>query len=82
MLSTSSYNRFDLINNTNGITITNNSNNNSIINTQILGQNAITIMNGSNNIITGGLFSSASTTTTSVTISLKNDQPSPTYSIT
>gem|GEM_PF-4256331 len=81
MLSNASYNILTLNNNTNGIRISNNSNSNTITNTQILGQNNITLINGSNNIITGGVFSSASTTATSVTISLKNDQSNPTYSI-
>lgn len=71
-LFTSSYNTFRLVNNTNGIYITNNSNNNNIFNTQILGQNNINIFNWSNNTITWGLFSATSTTSTSVNVNLKN----------
>ncbi len=79
-LSTSSNNTFSLLNNTNGIYVDNHSNSNNIINTQILGQNNIFIYDwSSNNIITGGLFAATSTTTTWVTITLKNNQATPTY---
>ena len=71
-LSLSSNNTLKLTNNTNGIWLYGWSNNNTILNTQILGQNNISIINGSNNVIMGWLFSATSTTSTSVNINLKN----------
>ena len=52
-LTTSSNNTLNLVNNTNGISLYAGSNTNNVINTQVVGQNMITIVNGSSNIITG-----------------------------
>lgn len=52
ILNASSNNTLKLANNTYGIFLLNASNNNNILNTQILGQNNIFISNGANNIIT------------------------------
>ncbi len=82
ILNAADNNTLKLANNTNGVYLIGGSDNNNILNTQILGQNNIFISNGSNNIITGGLFTTTSTTNTSVTINLKNNQSSPTYEIT
>lgn len=81
VLTTADNNTFKLTNNTNGISLYAGSDNNNILNTQVVGQNNIAIYNGTNNIITWGLFSAASTTTTAVNIALKNNQLAPTYSI-
>ncbi len=81
-LTNASNNTLRLTNNANWIHLYASSNSNNIWNTQALGQNTIFIYNGSNNIITGWLFTATSTTTSTVTINLKNDQTSPTYEIT
>lgn len=80
LLSDSSTNTITLQNNTNGIFLRR-SDSNYIINTQIAGQNEIYIFSGANNIITWWLFSSASTTSTSVSFVLQNYQVNPSYSI-
>ncbi|MFA7298484.1 MAG: right-handed parallel beta-helix repeat-containing protein [Candidatus Absconditabacterales bacterium] len=81
LLSNASSNTFNLENNTNGIYINNSSNSNAITNTQVVGENNIFIYNGSNNIVTGGVFASASTTSTTANITLKNNQTSPSYTV-
>ncbi len=84
IFTNSSNNTLKFINNTNGIWLYGSSNSNSITNTQVVGQNNITISNGwLNNVVTGWLFSAATTNSTSVNISLKNNQWNPrTYDVT
>lgn len=77
----SNANTINLLNNTNWIFLNYNSDSNKINNTQVIWENNIFIFNGSNNIITWWVVSSATTATTWIVISLKSDLADKSYAV-